>query len=220
MDSMWSWLETRSRWSELRELGQSNLVKASILMPVFGYLLLLNAQVHRFLIIQYDGSWPFNQLPAMWRVWMLFYGSFLLALGSFLFGWWCPSEVKQYWSSFSLVDAERPHLTAHNQTQQIADKLRALYRSMSRWESSVFSLPRLKPDEPSLGAGTSPDLQTSDQWGLGLIHIWTISDIKWPVLRICIFILFRVGLVLLAIPAIVTVVQVTMLFGKRVLSAM
>ena len=211
------WLETRSRWSKLRELGQSHLVRSSVLMPVFGYLLLLNENVHHYLIIQYDAGWPFNYLPTMWRVWMLFYGSFLLATGSILFAWRCPAEIKQYASPFSLVDAERPHLTAHSRTQQVADKLKALYSSMSTWESSIFVLPRLKPDLPNLGAGTSPDLQTSDQWGLGLIHIWTVNDIKCPRLRIITLFLFWAGLVLLAIPAGFTFLQVSLLLAKHVL---
>jgi hypothetical protein len=218
MDSICTWLEARSRWSKLRELGQSSLVRSSVLMPIFGYLLLLNENVHHYLTIQYDAGWPFNYLPTMWRVWMLFYGSFLLAMGSTLFAWWCPTEIKQYASPFSLVDAERPHLTAHSQTQQIADRLKTLYSRMSPWESTIFALPRLKPDLPNLGAGTSPDLRTSDQWGLGLIHIWTVNDIKHPTWRIIILFLFRAGLVLLAIPAGFTFLQVTLLLVKRLLA--
>jgi hypothetical protein len=146
---------------------------------------------------------------------MLFYGSFLLAIGSFLFAWRCPVEIKRYASAFDLVDTERSHLTAHHQTDEIADKLKTLYDTMSGWERFIFTLPRLKPDQPNLGAGTSPELRTGDQWGLGLIHIWTLNDIKRPTLRITIFLLFRSGLALLAVPAGVTFVQVTLLLAKH-----
>jgi hypothetical protein len=44
MDNLITWLEIRSPWSELRELGYSNLVRSSVLMPAFGYLLLLLVQ--------------------------------------------------------------------------------------------------------------------------------------------------------------------------------
>jgi hypothetical protein len=187
-------------------------------MPVFGYLLLLNEHVHHYLIIQYDAEWPFNYLPSMWRVWMLFYGSFLLAIGSILFAWRCPVEIKRYVSAFSLADTERPHLTAHNQTQEIAEKLKALYGSMSEWENSIFVRPRLKPDLDNLGAGTSDELRTGDQWGLGLIHIWEVNDIRCPQFRIIIFSLFRLGLFLLAVPAVFTFLQVTLLLAKRLLA--
>lgn len=49
-----AWLELHSRWSVLRTLGGSNLVKASILMPAFGYILLLNENFHQYLTIKYD----------------------------------------------------------------------------------------------------------------------------------------------------------------------
>ncbi|SDR08962.1 hypothetical protein SAMN05519103_00697 [Rhizobiales bacterium GAS113] len=218
MGSICTWLETRSRWSMLRELGQSNWVRSSVLMPVFGYLLLLNEHVHQYLTIQHDAVWPFNYLPTLWRVWMLFYGSFFLAIGSILFAWRCPAEIKQYASRFSLVDAERDHLAAHSQTQQIADKLKGLYESLSNWESSLFVEPRLKPDQPNLGAGTPTAPSTTDPWGLGLIHIWSVNDIKRPTLRIIILFLFRAGLVLLAVPAGCTFLQVTLLLARHLLA--
>jgi hypothetical protein len=203
-----TWLEMRSRWSRLRELGQSNLVRASVLMPVFGYLLVLNENVHQYLTIEYELGWLSQHLPATWRVWMLYYGSSLLALGSILFISLCPREIKQYPSAISFADAERHHRTAHG-TTEITQELRGLYDRMSQWEESIFPHRRLNPGQDNLGAGSVPGLSTSDQWGLGLIHIWTAYDIKWPMLRIFILALFSAGLALLAVPAAVTFLQVT-----------
>jgi len=219
MSKLLAWFEIRSRWSELRDLGQSNLVRASLLMPVFGYLLLLNQHVHDYLTIRYDGDWPFNRLPSIWRVWMLFYGSFLLAIGSMFFAWGCPAENKRYASAFNLVDTERDHFAAHyGESQKIADRLKLLYGSMSKWESLLFLRPRLKPDLPNLGVGTESELQTGDAWGLGLIHIWEINDLKRPALRIVIYSLFRAGILLLAIPAALTFVQVTIVLAKHLMA--
>jgi len=171
-------------------------------MPAFGYLLLINEHLHRL-------------LPSLWRVWLLFYGSFSLALGAILFAFLCPIQIKRYESEYSYVDTERPHLTAHGLTPQIADELRLLYRRMSKWEASIFGMPRLEPDLPNLGAGTRDDLRTGDQWGLGLIHIWRLNDIKYPRLRITILLLFWAGLILLAIPAGITFLQVTHLLWRQ-----
>jgi hypothetical protein len=204
-----TWLEGRSRWSKLRVLGQSNLVKLSVLMPAFGYVLLLNENVHQYLTIKYDG-WLLHYLPSTWRIWLLFYGSFFLASGSILFNR-CPTEVKQYASAFQMVDAERAHRTAQNQTEQLVKEVKALYANMSKWENSIFILPRLRPDQANMGVGSSPDLASSDQWGLALIHIWTVNDIKYPAWRIAVFVLFGAGLILLAVPAGLTFLQVTFL---------
>ena len=202
-----TWLETRARWSKLRDLGQSNLVRASVLMPVFGYLLLLNEQVHQYLTIQFDHGWPSSHWP-MWRLWMLYYGSFFLAVASILFAWRCPPRIKQYETAFRLVEAERDHLTAHNlHDDEITGKLRTLYAGISKWEDKIFWMTKLNVASPNLGAGR-PGI-SGDVWSLGLIHIWSISNIKQPKLRIFVYLLFRVGLILIAIPAAFTFIQVT-----------
>jgi hypothetical protein len=210
-----TWLELRSRWSRLRELGQSSLVRASVLMPAFGYILLLNENARLYFTIQYDAGWPFNYLPSMWRVWLLFYGTFLLAAGSLLFSLFCPTEIKRYGSAFQMVDAERAHRTAQNQTEQLSQELMTLYVGMSAWEKSIFTMPRLRPDQPNVGVGASPDLISSDQWGLALIHIWTVNNNRLPKLRITVLLLFGAGLALLTVPAVATFVQVTVLLVRH-----
>src|SRR5260221_7846873 len=112
IDWFWNWLEARSRWSELRTLGQSNMVRASVLMPVFGYLLLFNENVRQYLTILYDATGLLRHFPSMWRVWMLYYGSFSLAIGSIFFAILCPVFIKQYASAFQMADTERHHRTA------------------------------------------------------------------------------------------------------------
>lgn len=220
MNGTFTWLEARSRWSKLRQLGQSNLVRASVLMPVFGYLLIFNEHIHQYLTIRYDDGWPFNYLPAMWRIWTLYFGTVFLAMGSILFAWCCPTAIKDYASDYMMVNAERDHLTAHNLTKQVAKTLDDLYQGMSPTERAIFPFSRamLKPTEENLGAGTEPYLKTSDQWGLGLIHIWNVHDIKRPILRVGVFLLFRVGLILLGIPAIYTFVQVILILAKHLLT--
>jgi hypothetical protein len=142
---------------------------------------------------------------------MLFYGSFFLAMGSILFALLCPAVVKEYASAFRMVDAERNHRTGQGLTEQIAEEVKTLYAGMSKREDSIFDLKRLDPDKPNLGAGAT----TGDQWGLGLIHIWTVSNIKRPKWRITVLLLFGAGLTLLAIPAAFTFLEVTRLLVKH-----
>jgi hypothetical protein len=114
MGNILSWLESRSRWSKLRQLSQSNLVRSSVLMPAFGYMLLLNEQVHSFLAIKYDAGWLLRCLLGLWRLWLLFYGSFFLAIASILFSLRCPSEIKR---SFVLIDLRISTLTSAQRFQ-------------------------------------------------------------------------------------------------------
>ena len=197
------WLELRSRWSELRALGQSPLVRASVLMPAFGYILLLNDNVHQYLTIKYDG-WLLQYLPSLWRVWLLFYGTFALAIASIIFSRFCPTEIKRYVSAFAMVDAEREHSHHPNRTEEIRRQLRDLYEGMSKWEGSIFPY-KLKLHEPDLG------IQWSDILSGTLLYRWILADIKRPVLRIITLLIFAAGLTLLAVPAMFTFLQVTVL---------
>jgi hypothetical protein len=207
-DDLLNWLEPRARWSKLRDLGQSGVVRASVLMPVFGYLLLFNDTIQQYLTI--------FQLPSMWKVWLLFYGSWFLAVGAIVFAWRCPAEIKQYISAYAMADAERDHRAAQKETKEVADKLRTLYARLpkAKWEDLLFEGPRLQPDQPHLGAGSSEF--GTDPGGLGLIHIWRLNDIKHPWCRISAYLCFRVGIILVSIPAIVTLLQVTNILLKGV----
>jgi hypothetical protein len=206
-----TWLEAHSRWSNLRSLGQSGLVKASVLMPAFGYILLLNENVHQYLTIKFDG-WLLHYVPSIWRVWLLFYGTFLLAIGSILFNWNCPVEVKRYASAFRMADSERGHRVNQYQDSEVRKNLRSLYAGMSKWEEAIFPLQKLQLDAGDLG------IQSADHTSRILIDHWTLTDIKRPSLRIIIFLLFWTGLILLAVPAVITFVQVTILSARHLLT--
>jgi hypothetical protein len=215
LHSLLIWLEEHSRWNKLRDLGQSNLVRASVLMPAFGYLLLLNENVRQQLLkVLYDDSWPMNHLPSMWRIWFLFYGGFFLAFGSILFAWKCPFQIKRYATSYDMVDAERVHITTHRKEAIVGTTLKQLYEGMTRWENKIFG-EKLDPTASNLGA---PAAKTGDSLSLGLIHIWRAADIRHSKLRILIFVFFWSGLFLVAIPAGATFLQVTVILLNRLFS--
>jgi hypothetical protein len=208
IETIRSWFEERSRWSNLRAIGESGLVKASVLMPAFGYLLLLNENVHQFLLLKYDGVLlHFLHLPPLWRVWLLFYGTFFLALGSILFSVCCPREIKRYGSAYDMATAERTHIAQQHQGQKARSALRNLYVGISKWEQKLF--PRLDFDHPTF------NLPTSDAESQIAIFQWRALDLRWPWRRIAVFILFRAGLFLIAVPAIVTFLQVTSVLARR-----
>jgi hypothetical protein len=73
-----------------------------------------------------------------------------------------PGRRQRIRVSLSDDGQRRPHTT----TQQIAYNLKALYGGLASQEKlnllSIFSRPQPKPDEPILGAETSPELVTAD----------------------------------------------------------
>jgi hypothetical protein len=174
-------------------------------MPAFGYILLLNDNVHQYLTIKYDG-WLLSYLPSVWRIWLLFYGSFFLAAGSLLFNFFCPAYVKQYGTAFEMVDRERDHRHHQHQTEATKRERELLCTSLSTVETSIFERLYLYP--------LQSNTPSTDALGTMLIHCWSIYDIKMPALRILIVLLWGTGLTLLAVPALFTFAQVTFLLVK------
>jgi hypothetical protein len=202
-------LEGWSRWNILRSLGNSNLVRASVLMPAFGYMLLLNDNVHQYLTIKYDG-WLLHYLPSVWRIWFLFYGSFLLAAATIAYSCFCPINIKYYRSSYEMADIQTLHRFRLDQRSRVFLTLESWSDSMSEWERSLVDL------DPFDFSNKPADVEeTVRQISNGLVHIWTIQNIKRPRLRIALCITFAFGLFLIAVPAIVTFIQVTGLVVKH-----
>ena len=131
------WLELHSRWSVLRSLGGSNLVKASVLMPAFGYMLLLNDNVHQYLTIKYDGV-LLNYLPNVWRIWLLFYGSFLVALATLLYSYFCPPDVKRYGSPYEKANAEAEHVQRLGGLSGVSKEYGKEYDALSELEDAIY----------------------------------------------------------------------------------
>jgi hypothetical protein len=202
LNTILAWLEAHARWSQLKALGSSSLVKVSVLMPAFGYILLLNENVHQYLTVKYDG-WLLDYFPSIWRVWLLFYGSFFLAIGTILYSAFCPAEVKHYQSAFEMADAEHEHQQRLGQHDQVRDNANRLYAQMTPWQRKLFpfTLPRF---EDAIGQ-TTP----LERISIFLVHHWTIVNTGKPVLRLVVLLSFTAGLTLLAVPAVFTFVQVT-----------
>jgi len=203
------WLEAHSRWNQLKALGSSNLVRASILMPAFGYMLLLNEQVHQYLTIKYDG-WLLNYLPNVWRIWLLFYGSFFLAVATILYSLFCPPEVKRYSSAFEMADGEAQHQYNMGQSKMVQDYVKRLYADRPEWMKAVT-------DPKGLNFNFDVQNYTDPKGALStyFIHQWTLRNIQRRGLRIFLYLLFAIGLALIAIPAGITFLQVTSLPVKH-----
>jgi hypothetical protein len=92
-------------------------------MPAFGYILLLNNNVHQYLTLKFDG-WLLHYLPSIWRVWLLFYSTFSLAIGSLIF------SVFALFKSSEMI----PHLSWQMRSAPIATgvgKLRTFGKNVS-----------------------------------------------------------------------------------------
>jgi hypothetical protein len=177
-------------------------------------MLLLNENVHQYLTIKYDG-WLLTRLhlPNVWRIWFLFYGSFLLATATIVYSFFCPDEVKRYVSSFEMADEETDHQINLDQYQIVKDLIGRLYATQSSWEKLIGPS---KPQELDLPDNT---LVANRRVFLSnfLIHEWTLRNLQRPRLRCFTFLLYATGLTLVGVPAALTFAQVSWLGISRLL---
>jgi hypothetical protein len=86
-------LDRQSTWSKLRLLGNSHIAQATLVVPLLGYFLLFNENIFEYLRLHVN----FCAKPACavsWRLQLLYFGSFFIAIGAGIYGLRCPTVVK------------------------------------------------------------------------------------------------------------------------------
>ena len=100
-------------WASLRTIGNSAPVRASIVVPVIGYFLVLNSTLAAYAGL-HGIEWS-HQPATVWdhiwasKLYFVYFGLMLLGLGSIVYQWRCPRFVKKFgdWSDY--VAAISPH---------------------------------------------------------------------------------------------------------------
>lgn len=133
-------------WSGLRTLGQSPVMKLTILVPFIGALILFNAQLVELLkmtpmgFFAKPGAEP--EIP-VWRLAATYFGLLALGCASFLFTVRCPADLKE---ASSLTEFA-------NKEAQLTTAARASYLAME--VVANFRLNRRRYDDSSVEAGRS-----------------------------------------------------------------
>jgi hypothetical protein len=129
-------------WSQLRTIGNSRAVQASVAFPIVGYLILLSSQFTDV----FDGGLAgrSNQLDHdLWtRLWSLklyfvYFGLVSLGVGSALYQWRCPRQIKKHgdWEDYVRIDGEVVNDTYTKILGQVID--RNYDADIVRGESSI-----------------------------------------------------------------------------------
>jgi membrane protein implicated in regulation of membrane protease activity len=97
-------------WSLLRSVGNSRAVKLTVLIPLVGYLILLNDNIVAHLSLSKD---VFGDAAGatLTRLLAIYVGLVLLAIASVVFAVWCPREVKRYGSPEEYVAGDEPAMS-------------------------------------------------------------------------------------------------------------
>ena len=101
-------------WADLRGIGNSNAVRASIIVPVIGYLIILNSTIADYLKL-HGIEWvhqPASVWDHLWslKLYLVYFGLMFLGVGAAIYQWKCPSFVKKYGDWADYVAGVAPHI--------------------------------------------------------------------------------------------------------------
>ena len=221
---MIQWLEQKARWSNLRIYGISPLVRATVFMPVFGYLILLNEHIDSWLII--TAPW----LPEQFRyeptnsIMSLFYGTLFLGIASGIFTVGCPLRIKKYDSAVEFVASESKYFYAGTHQVHLIQMLEEASRELRPWQRRLPEFHDLGTTLAYIGAEANIDLGSAnvrslkEHWGhptVVMTQFWHTMDTSRRFLRILILILFAFGTIGVAVPTVLVVTRVTVATFKN-----
>jgi len=97
-------------WRLLRTVGNSRAAKLTVLIPLVGYLILLNDDVVAHLTLSKN---VFGDAvdATLTRLLAIYAGLVFIAVASVVFAIWCPREVKRYGSPEEYVAGDEPSMS-------------------------------------------------------------------------------------------------------------
>ena len=193
------WIEQQSRWSELHAIGNSRIVRSSALVPLIGYLILLNANLAQYARI-------YGDFDVSWRLIALYLGLSLVGLASIIYAAFCPETIKRYRTAVEYTIAENSYFLAGNNFRYVCDSARADYHKLAEWKKSVPGL-------------TDPDLLADELPRAEHIYVlmtarWTIRNLSRRLWRTTALAFYAIGFGIVSIPTLATAVNVLMVIVR------
>jgi hypothetical protein len=98
-------------WSKLKALRQPKLGRAALLIPIFGYLILFNENIAKFLnLIPLFGDKPHPEVGVSPRLLLIYFGLCAVSIAVALYSAFCPSQVTHYGNASAFVQGDGPGL--------------------------------------------------------------------------------------------------------------
>jgi hypothetical protein len=174
------------RWDQLRALGNTRAVQFSILFPAFGYLILFNDEVARFLSLtflektQHSAGW----VSAIWsaKLQFVYFGLMSLGVGSIIYQMFCPRVIKRHGDPLDFIRQDTDSIG-----EEMLRYIRQELTDQGVWGDVFYD----KADT--------------------LSNLYRIRAQSNPIARWVISFLFILGLLLLAVPSAITAWKVTII---------
>jgi hypothetical protein len=201
-------------WSDLRKAGSTSFAKLTILVPLIGYVILLHADLIRYVKLDVGkGDTPIcifamcvHMMPIT-RYYFLYFGLFAIGAGSLLFYWLCPKVISTSIDKNDYVRTELELFTPAYMAEEL-NVLQAVSPGLPRFKDRISRVLATPTIELSRSDGKSGmlDWRTSvmDQIVDMASLRYDIENVRnWPA-RYLTGLFYAFGLVCLAIPSLYT----------------
>jgi hypothetical protein len=211
------------RWTKLRALGNSPAVRLTILIPIVGYLVLLNENVLQYLDLsrevygvnaQAAAAPPISTTHVTWQLLFVYFGLSTVALAATLYALFCPEPVKRYPSSIDMV----AHAMGHT-----GDSFLDSAESEVKKESLISLVPLRNRFDERIRASTSPaeTKEALTTYHRDTLHVFfVLLDHRGRAARLATFYCYIVGFAVLGVPATYTFYRVALLSVSKAKEAL
>jgi len=190
-------IDYAARWNALRRIGNSWVGRASIALPILGYLILFQEDIIRYLRLHASFC---ENCEVSWRLHLFYFGCCFFAVASLLYAFRCPPLINKYEGAPDFFEAEKNYFSN-------ARNLNYLFHLIKREKGVPAFHPgnllrhtntettAVEPGEMQFLAGLMGEhyvLQIRNDWFVR----WTILAAYW------------IGFILISIPTIATFSQV------------
>jgi hypothetical protein len=189
-------LNYQARWNNLRTIGNSPIARASIAVPILGYVLLFNADVVDYLHLHTSFC---RDCSVPWRLNFFYFSCCFFALGSAVYGIRCPPLIKKYAGATDFFQAEGAYFCNPANLRYLFELIR-----------------RDKGAEPTDPHGLNVNVKAQAKLGQeDLAHLaglmgehYVLSNMRDKYARETVYISYVVGAVLISIPTLITFLEV------------
>lgn len=199
----------RIPWSMLRGIGNSGAAKATILMPLVGYLFLFNGHFVNWLALHpaVGIATEAAQATLGWRLLCLYYGLTLVAVATVVYALRCPYVCKRYADAVEYARDARSIHSSETAFLGLIGELRSVKESPSTAPESVRAAVRGELTligTPAQDAQAWHSLQASERPSRVLRLLtakYNVMDYSRRFARRTVAALYAFGLLLLAVPS-------------------
>jgi hypothetical protein len=189
----------RPRWNQIRDIGNSTIAKSSLAIPVIGYLLIFNEHVVDYLRIHSDfcrGS----SCESSWRLYFFYFGSCFFAIGSLLYAGFCPVLIKKYKDAAAFFEAEKEFLSH-------STKIAYLFARIEEVKGSPYK-DHLGTLQSLVGANEGLSSRNFNLLAGAMSEHYYLENRRRSIVRLATFVFYVIGGLLLAIPTVMTAIQI------------